>query len=126
MVGPRVAAAAAESAVAALCQEDPSASHILNSLETKPMNHKLDSTLSGLDLESTRKECELEESKKEPGGNDQDTKDIDSYFSAKKIASLKSADTGCYWNSFGSSSSTCKTYSRSRREGDGTSDIDCY
>jgi len=85
MVGPRVAAAAAESAVAALCQEDPSASHILNSLETKPMNHKLDSTLSGLDLESTRKECELEESKKEPGGNDQDTKDIDSYFSAKKL-----------------------------------------
>lgn len=50
-----------------MCQEDPSASHILNSLET-----------------STRKECELEESKKEPGGNDRDTKDIDSRFSAKK------------------------------------------
>lgn len=68
MVGPRVAAAAAEAAVAALCQEDPSAGHILNSLET-----------------STRKECELEESKKEPGGNDRDTKDIDSYSSAKKL-----------------------------------------
>lgn len=68
MVGPRVAAAAAEAAVAALCQEDPSASHILNSLET-----------------STRKECELEENKKEPGGNDRDTKDIDSRFSAKKL-----------------------------------------
>lgn len=85
VVGPCVAAAAADAAVAALCQEDPSASHILNSLETKPVNHKLDSTSSGLDLERTRKESELDESKKEPGGNYQDTKDIDSCLSAKKL-----------------------------------------
>lgn len=68
MVGSRVAAAAAEAAIAALCEEDPSASQIIHPLETKSLNPKYEPSLNGLDSESTRKSFQLE-CNKEPEGS---------------------------------------------------------
>ncbi|KAH9329428.1 hypothetical protein KI387_001536, partial [Taxus chinensis] len=68
MVGPRVAAAAAEAAIAALCEEDPSASQIICGSETKSLNQKYESSFAGLELDSTRKSFEPEECNKELEG----------------------------------------------------------
>ncbi|XP_057816813.2 SWI/SNF complex subunit SWI3A isoform X1 [Cryptomeria japonica] len=68
MVGSRVAVAAAEAAIAALCEEDPSASQIIHPLEIKSLNQKSEPSLNGLELESTRKSFQLE-CNKEPEGS---------------------------------------------------------
>jgi len=84
MVGSHVAEAAAHAAIAALSEEDPSASQVTSTQEAECPNQKNGTGASG--LEGSPKDFAIEDSKKEShGGTDQTTEDVDSLAGEKEM-----------------------------------------
>lgn len=84
MVGSHVAEAAAHAAIAALSEEDPSASQVTSTQEAECPNQKNGTGASG--LEGSPKDFAIEDSKKEShGGTDQTTEDGDSLAGEKEM-----------------------------------------